>query len=126
MNLAEKMTQFSDQELAEMLGEKSFLRRAAAIDELGERLQKNFNDKQFDLLIEAIKDGQNLREKIRGTISVSHVAMAELCKINNRKAKSTARNLLENWREPDRSDLIWFLESENIETADFAKRVEFA
>lgn len=49
-----------------------------------------------------------------GTISVAHVAVACLIRLGTHSATATANELVQSWKEPDRSDLIWYLRSEAI------------
>lgn len=54
------------------------------------------------------------RVPLMGTISVAHVAVACLLRLGTHSATATANELLQAWPEPDRSDLIWYLRSEEI------------
>ena len=51
---------------------------------------------------------------LMGTISVAHVAVACLLRMGTQSGTATANELLQAWPEPDRSDLIWNLRSEEI------------
>ena len=54
------------------------------------------------------------RVHLMGTISVAHVAVACLLRMGTRSGTATANELVQAWPEPDRSDLIWYLRSEEI------------
>ena len=54
------------------------------------------------------------RVPLMGTISVAHVAVACLLRLGTSSGSATANELLQSWPEPDRSDLIWYLRSEEI------------
>jgi hypothetical protein len=49
-----------------------------------------------------------------GTISVAHVAVGCLFRVGSGHAAGLAKDLLAHWPEPDRSDLLWYLKSEDL------------
>jgi CRISPR-associated protein Csm1 len=66
--------------------------------------------------VEAISDPRNLNARLRGSISVSHLGVASLLRARTAKSVSAAWQLIDQWQEPDRSDLLWFLQSESLLT----------
>jgi HEAT repeat protein len=65
-----------------------------------------------DLKLAASDPLNNVR--LMGTVSVAHVAVACLIQIGTSDSLLATRQLLEKWPEPDRKDLIWYLESEGL------------
>ncbi len=120
MNLAAKAKQSTDAELLAMLESEPFLARASAMDEIGERLRVKFDEILLQALIEAIREKRNLRKRIRGMITVSHVGMAGLGKVKNSRAKDAFHNLLNLWQVSDRQDLLWFLNTEGVSVDELA------
>lgn len=120
MNLAVKAAQSTDVELLTMLESKSFLARAAAMDEIGKRLSVEFDENLLQALVEAIREKRNLSKKIRGMITVSHVGMANLGKVENRRARAVFYNLLDFWQDSDKQDLLWFLNTEGVVVDELA------
>ena len=51
---------------------------------------------------------------LMGTISVAHVAVSCLLRVDTEEAVEAAKALLSNWPEPDRTDLTWYLKSEGL------------
>lgn len=115
MNLAVKAAKATNQELLEMLESTLFLHRAAAMTEIGKRLKNDFNPTMLKAMIEAIDQPQNMTERIRGTVSVSHVGVASLLEAEQPQALIAAADLINQWSEPDKSDLLWFLNAEGLE-----------
>ena len=102
-----------------MLNHPSVIARACAITELGQRLENKFNAKLFDLIVQSVKDKQNQTQYVKGLISVAHIGMSVLCKLNYPEIKIVINQLLQFWDETDRNDLLWFLKSEGIEVNQF-------
>ena len=114
MNLASKAKQSVNAELLKMLESESFLARACAMDEIGERLNIKFDETLLQKLVKAIREDRNLQKRIRGTITVSHVGMVNLGRIKDRRANDAFQNLLDLWQISDKQDLLWFLNSEGV------------
>lgn len=121
MSFKEKAITASNQELAEMLNYSSVIARACAISELGERLEKKFNTRVFDLIVQAIKAPQNRTQRIKGLISVAHFGMSVLGKLHYPEVKIVLTQLLQFWDETDKQDLLWFLENEGIKINEMQK-----
>lgn len=119
MNLTEKAAQANDQELNEMLNSDSFLQRASSLYEFGSRIQDNFDKQKLESLRAAIEESRNRSTTIRGTITVAHVGMLALAKIEDTRVKKAFQSLLKDWEETDRSDLLWFLESEGVDISEY-------
>lgn len=116
MNLTAKAKSCTNQQLVELLKSASFLQRASALDEIGERLQIKFDETLFRELIKSIKEKRNLQTKIRGTISVSQVGMVNLGRVSDNRARDSFQELLDLWKVSDKQDLLWFLQSEGVST----------
>ncbi len=116
MNLTAKAKSCTNQQLVELLKSASFLQRASALDEIGERLQIKFDETLFRELIKSIKEKRNLQTKIRGTISVSQVGMVNLGRVSDNRARDSFQELLDLWKVSDKQDLLWFLKSEGVST----------
>jgi len=69
-----------------------------------------------DLLDEIRVAVSNPTNKVRmmGTVSVAHIAVGCLLRVGTTEAVEAATALLQDWPEPDRSDLNWYLESEGL------------
>jgi hypothetical protein len=52
--------------------------------------------------------------RLMGTVSVAHVALGCLLRIGTTKAVEAAKTLFNNWPEPDKTHLSWYLESEGL------------
>ena len=66
-----------------------------------------------DELVEAIRAPSN-SVRLMGTISVAHLAVAGLCKIDTPSSLEKATAAIANWSSPDRDDLLWYLRSEGL------------
>ena len=63
-------------------------------------------------VVNAIRDPKNAI-RLMGTISVAHVGLKSLFG-SSQEAKEYAKQLLANWDETERDDLLWFLKSEGV------------
>jgi hypothetical protein len=50
-----------------------------------------------------------------GTVSLAHIGVACLWIAGDEVGRSHLRPLIENWPLPDRTDLLWFLSSQDID-----------
>jgi hypothetical protein len=50
-----------------------------------------------------------------GTVSLSHIALACLWIAGDEATHARVRRIVETWPEPDRTDLCWFLTSQEID-----------
>jgi len=105
------------QEIHELLDHKSILVRASALEAMARHARRDnvVADQFTDDLVVAACDPEN-RVSIMGTIGVTHVAVACLLRVGTPKAVTAAQHLIEEWPEPDRSDLMWFLKVEKLDT----------
>lgn len=117
MNLVRQTQKASNTQLAEFLDRDSFLLRAAAMDEISNRLQTDFNDNLLKILSDAVCEKRNRETFVRGTITVAHLGMFALARINHFKAREIFLSLLSIFKDADLKDLIWYLESEGISIA---------
>jgi HEAT repeats len=88
--------------------------RANAIEALA---AKDGDDDFIDELRQAAVDSAN-QVRLMGTISVGHVAVASLLRIGTEEAERAAHELINHWPEPDRHDLLWYLQSEGLLVAE--------
>lgn len=114
MNFSDEAKSATQAQLKEMLNDKSFLARAAAMDELSDRLQIAFDEDSLRLLDDAVIEPRNLRTVVRGTITVSHIGMAALARIEHSRAREVFLHLYSIFSEREKIDLMWFLEAEGI------------
>ena len=117
MNLVRQTQKASNAQLKELLNSDSLLRRAAAMDEISNRLQTGFDDNLLKFLSDAVCEKRNRETFVRGTITVAHVGMFALARINHFKAREKFLSLLSIFKDDDLKDLIWDLESESISIA---------
>jgi hypothetical protein len=69
-----------------------------------------------DLLEEFTMAVSNPANKVRmmGTVSVAHIAVGCLLRVGTNEAIEAAKALLQGWPEPDRDQLVRYLESEGL------------
>ncbi len=117
MNLVRQTKEAANPQLGEFLNSDSFLLRAAAMDEISNRLQTNFDDNLLKSLSDAVREKRNRETFVRGTITVAHIGMFALARINHFKAREKFLSLLSIFKDADLKDLIWYLEAEGISIA---------
>lgn len=74
--------------------------------------------KQPDLipyLLMLIRSSAYRQTRVMGTISIAHVVFACLWYGSTTTLQHFLREILYSWPEPDRSDLVWFLQSQDLE-----------
>ena len=103
----------STKEIRELLHPPSSVVRVNAVNALARCSQEG--GKVIEDLVAAAKHPQN-DIPLMGTITVAHVAVACLFQVGTQKALAAGKKLLEQWPEPDRSDLLWYLKSESLLT----------
>jgi len=101
------------QQLLDSLDQSSIINRGRSIAALARRAVQN--DGLVDVVVAAISVPQNKEARIIGTISVSQVGYACLWWFGSAQTRSKLQILLQDWQEPDRSDLLWFMKSQGIE-----------
>lgn len=114
MNFFNKAKNATTAQLKELLNDSSFLARAAAMDELSDRLQIAFDENSARFLIDAINEKRNRQTVLRGTVTVAHIGMAALGRITHFKAREQFLQLFSGFSESERVDLMWFLEAEGV------------
>jgi hypothetical protein len=85
--------------------------RSHAIEAMAGKLQAN--PEVLPELLEAVVDPAN-SIRLMGTISVAHVGVASLLRASCDEARQGVKRLLATWPQPDRDDLLWYLESEGL------------
>lgn len=99
----------SNEKLIHLLDSLSFFDRGRAITELARRSGQQVE--LLDLVVERILNYNNMKARTVGLVSVSHLGMAGLVEANTSLTLKIVKELIEKWPEPDRSDLLDFLES---------------
>ena len=101
-------------EQLQQLCEKSSLdNKTRACAALARRVQQ-----QPDLLpylLTMIRSPANRQIRVMGTISLAHVGFASLWFKSTDSIKQIMQEVLSEWPEPDRSDLVWFLQSQRLD-----------
>ena len=110
--LSEQYDRSSTSELLRLLDDSSIISRMHALTALARRSCQD--ESLIKRVVEAISDSRNLNARLRGSISVSHLGVASLLRTRKSKSVSAAEQLIDQWQEPDRSDLLWFLQSESL------------
>lgn len=104
--------------LIELSNSKLILERSRSLNALARRSSQD--PTLVNYVMEAIVDPKNTGAKFMGTITLSHMAFACLWVFGTPTAKEALKRILSAWPEPDRSDLIWFLESQDLSVDDLA------
>ena len=103
----------STKHLLILLHSNSRLNRARALSALARRSSQE--EAITDQVLNGITESSNREARLLGsTISVSHIGFATLWEFGLPCARASLRKLLQNWPEPDRIDLLWFLKSQSI------------
>ena len=105
-----KNEETSIKETQELLHHPSSVVRVNAVDALARRSRDGLE--LIEDLVTAAKHPKN-DTPLMGTITVAHVAVASLFRVGTQKALAAGKQLLDEWPEPDRSDLLWYLKSES-------------
>jgi len=101
----------SPEDAIRCLEHEAALVRVNAVDALGRLATRH--DHLVDQLVAAIRDPRN-RTVLMGTVTVSHVAVANLVRVGTERARSAAAQVLGEWTGDDRDDLLWHLRSEGL------------
>jgi hypothetical protein len=111
-NLDAQFEQMSTQNLIRLLESPSTLYQANAIEELAKRLAEDLTltEKLFQVIIEP----KNQKNRVVGTVSVAHIAIGNLLEYGDIQTEKRIQVLLQDWPEPDRTDLQWYLEGKGI------------
>jgi hypothetical protein len=103
---------FGATDLRRLLAHASPVVRVNAIDALQDCIGTD-DSVVADLVAAATEPANAFR--LMGTITVAHQAVLSLLQSTHPKAVEAANELIRNWPEPDRQDLLWFLRSEGCE-----------
>ena len=99
-------------DVRDLLHHQSPLVRANALEALV--APARYDEAVLDQLIAAASDPVN-KAPLMGTTSVAHVAVRCILSVGTDMALEAARALVNAWLEPNRGDLIWYLNSEGLE-----------
>lgn len=105
-----KDERFTTEEVRALLGHASILVRVNALKALSRRARDD--ESLIDDLADAARDATNSTRLLGPT--VAQVAVACLLEVGTERAKEEARRLVDEWPEPDRSDLLWLLQSQSL------------
>jgi hypothetical protein len=111
-SLSKQFEEYATTKLIELLDSNAGFYRAHALAALAKRTSQD--ETLISTIIENIRDPKNVETRIIGTISVSHIGIANLLQANSSKAREAAKDFVNSWPEPDRNDLFKFLRSESI------------
>ena len=99
--------------LLKLLHSNSRLNRARALSVLARRSSQE--KAVIDQVLDGITEPKNKDARLMGsTISVSHIGFATLWAFGLPSIRQSLSKLLQDWPEPDRTDLLWFLKSQAI------------
>jgi len=103
----------STEYLLKLLHSNSRLYRARALSALARRSSQE--EAITPQVLNVITESKNREARLLGsTISVSHIGFATLWEFGLPSVRESLRRLLQDWPEPDRTDLLWFLKSQSI------------
>lgn len=114
--LSKRFNQYSTQELMELLDSPSVIYRAHAVETLARR--PGDDEAIGKRLLEVATKAKNRNDRLIGTVSIAHIAIASLLETGSHTMKENIKKLLDDWPEPDRSDLIWYLTNKNLSIDD--------
>jgi hypothetical protein len=112
LSLKQKINQLPTPDVLKLLNDSSLVKRVHSIATLLKRL--NQDPSLLEIVKQSILNSENMSSRLMGTISVSHLGIAELFRIGSVDTTSTAWQIINSLEEPNRSDLIWYLKSENL------------
>ncbi|MDY6940308.1 MAG: hypothetical protein SWY16_21970 [Cyanobacteriota bacterium] len=104
--------QLSELALEDILNAAGVLEKGRAIFELARRSRND--EKRLKIVLDRINNSQNLNSRTVGIVSISHWGVAGLLEANTPRAREAVQMLLDRRSEPDRSNLIDFLESASL------------
>lgn len=106
-----KQPDVTEDEILEHLQHDAALVRVNAI-EAAARLARD-NERLITILANEARRPKNA-VRLLGTTTVGHVAVGCLFRVGNPEAEKTAMELVEEWPENEREDLVWYLNSEGL------------
>ncbi len=113
----EEFDELPTPDLQAKLNDPSKPTRGRALNALARRAKHD--ESLISLVVSEIQSPENMNFRFLGGISNSHIAVACLWATGNPKAEEAVRGLVSRWDEPDRSDLLWFLNSQDLEIEEF-------
>jgi|SRR4051794_25235397 len=114
--LGRRLEHLSAEALQEKLRNSGIIERVRAIAALA-RIYGH-DAAVTDTLLQAIRDPINKSARAMGTISVAHIGIACLLRFGTVQGQQQIKRLIESWEEPDRSDLVWFIQSQKLTLPD--------
>lgn len=106
----EEFVKISNRDLMKKLSKNySVFERGRSLLQLARRSGKDL--KKIELVIAQIQDIDNRNARTVGLVSIAHLGVAGLLEANTSITRSAANKLIKEWSEPDRSNLLDFLES---------------
>jgi hypothetical protein len=111
--LGHKLEHLSAEALQEKLQSSGIIERVNAIAVLARKY--GYDPTVSEILLQAIQDPINKGARTMGPTSVAHFGVAYLLKFGTAHARQQIKRLIESWEEPDRSDLIWFIRSQELD-----------
>jgi len=106
-----KNDQVSTSELRALLDHKSILVRANTLASIARHVHQD--EELVNDLVRAAIDPKNTVQ-LMGTITVAHEAVAALFRAGTPRAVTAGQQLLIAWPDPNRRDLLWYLQSEGL------------
>jgi HEAT repeat protein len=105
-----KGNELSISEIRQLVNHNSILVRANAMEALSRH-----GSQQPECIVDLVNAALDPKNSTRLVgAKVSHMAVVSLLKIGTDEAKVEASRLINDWAEPDRSDLLWFLKAEAV------------
>ncbi|MCF4968144.1 hypothetical protein [Nostoc sp. CMAA1605] len=101
--------QFATPKLLEILENGLLLERGRALFVLARR--SGGNEELIKKVLNEIYDAKNRNTKTIGIVSISFLGIAGLLEVNTNDTKEIVKKILDSWIEPERNDLILFLNS---------------
>lgn len=96
-------------ELVELLKQPLILEKGRALFELARRSSED-ND-LLGMVVKEVHSSKNKSTRTVGIVSISFLGIAGLLYSDSNYSKNTATELIDSWKEPDRSNLVEFLDS---------------
>jgi hypothetical protein len=106
----------STAQLLSLFEDKSILVRANAV----RQFSSHINSQNLPKVVEFINNSDNRQSRLLGAVSLSFLGILALYESQNEQAGRRASELVSKWQDKnEKKDLIWFLESEGINTINF-------
>jgi hypothetical protein len=99
-------------QLMEILKNGLLFQRGRALFELARRSGKE--EKLIEMIVGQIVDEKNQQSRTVGIASISFLGIAGLLTANTSNTREVARKLINDWSEPDRTNLLEFIKSASL------------